>query len=33
VHRDFVAAGTAVDVAGIPASVAALPFVPVTPLV
>jgi folate-binding protein YgfZ len=33
VHRDFVEAGTAVDVAGIPASVAALPFVPVTPLV
>jgi folate-binding protein YgfZ len=33
VHRDFVEPGTAVDVDGIPASVAALPFVPVTPLV
>jgi tRNA-modifying protein YgfZ len=33
VHRDFVEPGTAVDIGGIPASVAALPFVPVTPLV
>jgi folate-binding protein YgfZ len=33
VHRDFVEPGTPLDVSGIPASVAALPFVPVTPLV
>ena len=33
VHRDFVQPGTAVEIAGIPASVAALPFIPVTPLV
>jgi glycine cleavage system aminomethyltransferase T len=33
VHRDFVEPGTAVEIAGIPATVAALPFVPVTPLV
>ncbi len=33
VHRDFVEPGTAVAIAGIPASVAALPFIPVTPLV
>jgi tRNA-modifying protein YgfZ len=32
VHRDFVEPGTAVEIAGIPASVAALPFVPITPL-
>jgi folate-binding protein YgfZ len=33
VHRDFVQPGTAVEIAGIPASVAALPFIPVTPLI
>ena len=33
VHRDFVQPGTAVEIGGIPASVAALPFIPVTPLV
>ena len=33
VHRDFVEPGTSLEVSGIPASVAALPFVPVTPLV
>jgi folate-binding protein YgfZ len=33
VHRDFVEPGTSVAVAGVPAHVAALPFVPVTPLV
>jgi folate-binding protein YgfZ len=33
VHRDFVQPGTALDIAGVPASIAALPFVPVTPLV
>jgi folate-binding protein YgfZ len=33
VHRDFVAPGSAIEVEGIPATVAALPFVPVTPLV
>ena len=33
VHRDFVEPGTPVEIGGIPASVAALPFIPVTPLV
>ena len=33
VHRDFVQPGTAVEIGGIEASVAALPFIPVTPLV
>jgi hypothetical protein len=33
VHRDFVEPGTLVEIAGVSASVAALPFVPVTPLV
>jgi glycine cleavage system aminomethyltransferase T len=33
VHRDFVQPGTALEIAGKPASIAALPFVPVTPLV
>jgi folate-binding protein YgfZ len=33
VHRDFVQPGTALEIAGVPASIAALPFVPVTPLV
>jgi folate-binding protein YgfZ len=33
VHRDFVEPGTPVEVAGVPAHIAALPFVPVTPLV
>jgi folate-binding protein YgfZ len=33
VHRDFVQPGTPVEIGGIPASVAALPFIPVTPLV
>jgi folate-binding protein YgfZ len=33
VHRDFAQPGTAVEIGGIPASVAALPFIPVTPLV
>jgi folate-binding protein YgfZ len=33
VHRDFVEPGTLVEIAGASASVAALPFVPVTPLV
>ena len=33
VHRDFVEPGTALEIAGLPASIAALPFVPVTPLV
>ena len=32
-HRDFVQPGTALEIAGVPASIAALPFVPVTPLV
>jgi folate-binding protein YgfZ len=32
VHRDFVQPGTALDVGGSTAAVAALPFVPVTPL-
>jgi folate-binding protein YgfZ len=33
VHRDFVQPGTALEITGLPASIAALPFVPVTPLV
>jgi folate-binding protein YgfZ len=33
VHRDFVEPGTVVEIGGVPASIAALPFVPVTPLV
>jgi folate-binding protein YgfZ len=33
VHRDFLEPGTVVEVAGVPAAVASLPFVPVTPLV
>ena len=33
VHRDFLAPGTAVEVSGVAATVAALPFVPITPLV
>jgi folate-binding protein YgfZ len=33
VQRDFVQPGTVVEIAGTPASVAALPFVPVTPLI
>jgi glycine cleavage system aminomethyltransferase T len=33
VHRDAVEPGTLLDISGVPASVAALPFVPVTPLV
>jgi folate-binding protein YgfZ len=33
VHRDFVEPGTPVEIAGVPASVTALPFVPITPLV